>query len=239
MPLTVINNVLYFALRHFTPRWVACLSVGLARVLSYPADRVYPASNASGYSFPRPGVRSNSVYEATPSRSRDGPLAFLKGFAGYVQADAFGGYDGLYATGAVEVACWAHARRKWYDARDSDPRLAHEALARIRVLYDIEALAKELSTADRAELRRREATPVLTAFADWLATIRPAVLPKSPVGQAVTYAANQWAALNRYVEDGDLAIDNNVAERALRGVPVGRKNWLFWGSAGAGPRPRS
>jgi transposase len=170
------------------------------------------------------------VYDATPSRSRDGPQTFLRGFTGYVQADAFGGYDGLYATGAAEVACWAHVRRKWYDARDSDPRLAHAALARIRALYDIEDRAKTLTAADRAALRRREAVPVLIAFGDWLEAIRPGVLPRSPIGQALTYATNQWAALNVYVTDGDLAIDNNAAERALRGVAVGRKNWLFWGS---------
>lgn len=176
------------------------------------------------------GANPYTVYDATPSRSRDGPLAFLAGYRGYLQADAFGGYDGLYATGAAEVACWAHARRKWYDATDGDPRLAHEALARIRALYDIEGRAAELSAAGRADLRRRESAPVLAAFADWLAALRPVVLPKSPVGQAITYATNQWAALTRYVADGDLAIDNNAAERALRGVAVGRKNWLFWGS---------
>jgi transposase len=171
-----------------------------------------------------------TVYDATPSRSRDGPQTFLRGFTGYVQADAFGGYDGLYAAGAVEVACWAHARRKWYDARDSDPRTAHEALARIRAVYDVEDRAKTLTAADRAELRRRESVPVLASFGDWLEAIRPGVLPKSPIGQAITYATNQWAALSRYVADGDLAIDNNAAEPALRGVAIGRKNWLFWGS---------
>lgn len=180
------------------------------------------------------GVNPYTVYDATPSRSRDGPLAFLAGFRGYLQADAFGGYDGLYATGAVEVACWAHARRKWYDAEDSDPRLAHEALARIRALYDVEDRAKPLTPADRVELRRRESVPLLASFGDWLEATRPHALPKSPVGQAVTYATNQWAALNRYVTDGDLAIDNNAAERALRGVAVGRKNWLFWGSDAGG-----
>jgi hypothetical protein len=114
-----------------------------------------------------------TVYDATPSRSRDEPQTFLRGFTGYVQADAFGGCDGLYAAGAVEVACWAHARRKWYDARDSDPRTAHEALARIRAVYDVEDRAKALTAADRGELRRRESVPLLASFADWLEAIRP------------------------------------------------------------------
>jgi hypothetical protein len=171
-----------------------------------------------------------TVYDATPSRSRDGPQTFLAGYRGYLQADAFGGYDGLYATGATEVACWAHTRRKFHEARDSDSRLSLEALARIRVLYDVEDRAKPLASDDRVSLRRREAVPVLAAFGKWLEALRGEVLPKSPIGQAVGYALNQWKALNVYVADGDLAIDNNAAERALRGVAVGRKNWLFWGS---------
>ena len=170
------------------------------------------------------------VYDATPSRSRDGPQTFLKGFQGFVQADAFGGYDGLYATGATEVACWAHARRKFVEARDSDSRLSLEVLALIRRLYDVERTAKELDGENRLSLRQRESVPVLQTLGEWLRAKRESVLPKSPLGAAITYATNQWAALNVYVTDGDLAIDNNVAERALRGVAVGRKNWLFWGS---------
>lgn len=175
-----------------------------------------------------------TVYDATPSRSRDGPQTFLKGFTGYVQADAFGGYDGLYATGAVEVACWAHARRKFVEARDSDTRLSLEALAHIRRLYDVERVAKELDRDSRLALRQCESAPVLRAIKEWLDAKRPAALPKSPLGSAITYALNQWAALGRYIGDADLAIDNNAAERALRGVAVGRKNWLFWGSIGGG-----
>ncbi len=175
-----------------------------------------------------------TVYDATPSRSRDGPQTFLKGFKGHVQADAFGGYDGLYATGATEVACWAHARRKFVEARDSAPRLSLEAVAHIRRLYDVEREAKELDRAGRWSLRQRESVPVLRALGAWLDAKQTEVLPKSPLGQAITYARNQWAALNVYATDGDLAIDNNAAERALRGVAVGRKNWMFWGSDARG-----
>jgi hypothetical protein len=175
-----------------------------------------------------------TVYDATTSRSRDGPQAFLAGYAGFVQADAFGGYDGLYATGATEVACWAHARRKFVEARDSDARPSLEALALIRRLYDVERAAREYDSDSRLSLRQRESVPVLRALKGWLDAKRTTVLPKSPLGAAITYATNQWAALNVYVTDGDLAIDNNAAERALRGVAVGRKNWLFWGSAAGG-----
>jgi transposase len=174
------------------------------------------------------------VYDATPSRSRDGPQSFLKGYRGYVQADAFGGYDGLYATGAVEVACWAHARRKFVESRESDSQLSLEVLALIRRLYDAEGQAKRLSSGERLSLRQRESVPVLRVLGDWLRAKRVSVLPKSPLGTAITYALNQWEALNRYAEAGDLAIDNNAAERALRGVAVGRKNWLFWGSDAGG-----
>lgn len=99
-----------------------------------------------------------------------------------------------------------------------------EALARIRVLYDIEDRAKGMTCDDRLSLRRQEAVPVMSFFGTWLGSLRSEVLPMSPLGQAVTHA------LNRYAEDGDLTIDNNAAERALRGVAVGRKNWPFWGS---------
>ncbi|VTR91665.1 IS66 family element, transposase OS=Rhodopirellula europaea 6C GN=RE6C_02664 PE=4 SV=1: LZ_Tnp_IS66: zf-IS66: DDE_Tnp_IS66: DDE_Tnp_IS66_C [Gemmata massiliana] len=171
-----------------------------------------------------------TVYDATPSRSRDGPQSFLSKYQGYVQADAFGGYDGLFATGATEVACWAHARRKFVEAEPSDSRRSREALAHICRLYDVERRAKGLGSGNRLSLRQREAVPVLRAIQEWLDATRASVLPKSPLGAAITYATNQWTALNVYVTDGVLAIDNNAAERALRGVAVGRKNWLFWGS---------
>jgi transposase len=175
-----------------------------------------------------------TVYDATPSRSRDGPRAFLAKYQGYLQADAFGGYDGLFATGATEVACWAHTRRKFHEAVESDSRLSLEALAHIRRLYEVERRAKEIDSDTRLSLRQRESVPVLRAFKDWLDARRASALPKSPLGAAITYATNQWAALNVYTSDGDLAIDNNAAERALRGVAVGRKNWLFWGSDAGG-----
>src|SRR5579859_2282327 len=171
-----------------------------------------------------------TVYAATSSRSRDGPATFLQGFKGYLQADAFGGYDGLYAQGVTEVACWAHARRKFVEAEGTDAARAAEGVARIRALYDIETRARELPAAERAALRQREAAPLLQVFGDWLRRLQHEVLPKSVLGQAVTYVRNQWAALNVYVTNGDLAIDNNVAERALRGIAVGRKNWLFFAS---------
>jgi transposase len=176
-----------------------------------------------------------SVYDYTASRSRDGPEHFLKGFQGYLQADAFAGYDRLCAgPGVTEVACWAHARRKFYDARTTAPVLAHEALARIGQLYDVERRAKEWSAVDRGALRQRESVALLNSFGDWLVEQKLRVLPKSPGGQAISYALANWQALCRYPEDGELSIDNNLSERALRAQAVGRKNWLFVGSDNGG-----
>jgi transposase len=179
------------------------------------------------------------VYDFTASRERDGPATFLKDFAGYLQADAYSGYDGLYigSPSAIrEVACWAHARRKFYDARSSSPGNAGLILEAIRRLYDVEDRARELSVEARQALRARESVPILERLRGDLDRLRETVLPKSALGQALTYARNQWAALCRYTEDGRLTIDNNVAERRLRDQAIGRKNWLFLGNVDAGPR---
>jgi transposase len=181
----------------------------------------------------------HTVFDFTPDRSRDGPATFLEGYEGYLQADAYSAYDGIYAGGLVkEVACMAHARRKFYDARATDPARAFTALAFVRQLYQIEAKARELElpAEKRRSLRQEHAVPVLDGFALWMHEESPQVLPKSPLGEAFTYARLQWQALRRYTEDGDLAIDNNRAERALRTVAVGRKNWLFAGSDEGGRR---
>jgi len=172
-----------------------------------------------------------TVFDYTPSRSRDGPVAWLKDFEGYLQADAYSGYDCIYATGKVmEIACWAHARRKFYDARTSDAARAHHVLAMIRLLYDAERDAKELDADARLTLRQERSRPLLDQLHTWLLNKRDAVLPKSPIGGAIGYALNHYEALRRYITNGDLAIDNNTAERAIRPLVVGRKNYLFFGS---------
>ena len=180
-----------------------------------------------------------SVYDFTLSRSRDGPQSFLQGFRGYLHADAYGGYDAIYlgsGNKVVEVACWAHARRKFFDARNNYPREAHHVLEWIRQLYDIEDRARELSADARCTLRRAESEPVLDKLEACLAQLAQSVLPKTAFAKAVSYARNQWDALRRYTEDGRLTIDNNVSERTLRSQAIGRKNWLFLGSETAGPR---
>ena len=180
-----------------------------------------------------------SVYDFTESRSRDGPASFLRRFQGYLHADAYGGYDHIYLgsnEAILEVACWAHARRKFFDAKNSSPRDAHQILEWIRQLYHIEEQARELSTDARRELRIAAAEPVLDRIEAQLAELEKRALPKSALGKAVTYVRNQWRALRRYTADGRLSIDNNVSERTLRHQAIGRKNWLFLGSQQAGPR---
>jgi transposase len=185
------------------------------------------------------GQPASIVYAYTADRSRAGPQAFLGEFRGYLQADAYAGYDALYRTGrVVEVGCWAHARRHFWDAKASDPARGLPALAFIQQLYAVEAEAKAqaLDPGARRARRQEQALPILGRFKAWLDEQADRVLPKSPIGEAVGYARAQWTALTRYCEDGALAIDNNAAERALRRVVTGRKNWLFCGSDAGGHR---
>jgi transposase len=180
-----------------------------------------------------------SVYDFTMSRARDGPAAFLEDYRGFLQADAYGGYDGIFLGsdgGIVEVACWAHARRKFFDARTNAPREANQVLEWIRQLYDIEDRARDFPVVERQVLRQLESKPILDRIENYLDELSQRTLPKSGLGKAVTYARNQWAALRQYVSDGRLTIDNNVSERTLRLQAIGRKNWEFLGSAEAGPR---
>jgi len=181
--------------------------------------------------------REAIVYDYTPSRERDGPVAFLGDFSGYLQADAYAGYDGIYAGGnVIEVACWMHARRKFYEASETDTGLPFTALAFIRQLFDLERKAKAMSAQERQQFRKKHAIPVLAAFKQWLDEQSTIVLPQSPLAKAMGYCLRQWDALIRYTDDGELAMDNGEAERQLRPIAVGRKNWLFAGSDEGGRR---
>jgi transposase len=182
-----------------------------------------------------------NVFDFTLTRKRDGPQQFLAKYQGYLQADAFSGYDGLYLPQApggvariVEVACNAHARRKFYDARASDALRAHQALAYYGQLYELERAAKGYAEATLLQIRQDLEVPILDKFRAWLDKERADVLPKSPMAEAIGYALNNWTALIRYTEAGILAIDNNVAEREMKRIAIGRKNWLFFGSEQGG-----
>jgi hypothetical protein len=180
-----------------------------------------------------------AIYEFSLTREGKNPSRFLENFAGYLQADAFSGYDQVYSKGRViEVACMAHCRRYWWEAKETDSRRAHEAISYITRLYALETqFEKALLTGEALRAARQlHAVPILTAFETWLRNEQTRVLPKSPIGQAFTYTLNQWQALCRYTEDGALAIDNNLAERMVKLPAILRKNALFVGSEAGGHR---
>lgn len=180
-----------------------------------------------------PGI----VFDYTTTHARDGPASFLQEFQGYLQADAYGAYDGIY-TGSkgtiIEVGCWAHARNKFADAQTTDPERVLAAKAWVRKLYDVEDEAKLLSSEERLRLRQEKSVPLLGSFGAWLRMQKTDVLPKSPIATAINYVLNQWEALNRYTTNGDLHIDNNLSERTLKLIGMGRANWLFVGSDNGG-----
>jgi len=158
---------------------------------------------------------------------------------GYLQADAYGGYDGIYLGSGgkiVEVACWTHCRRYWWEARTTDSRRAHHALGYIGRLYQLEDQLRERTDNRRRDLRIEHALPILDEFRAWIDDQTGSVLPKSPIAQALTYTTNQWEALQRYTEDGRLSIDNNISERTVKIPAIGRKNWLFVASENGGRR---
>ncbi len=209
-------------------------------------DKGTPGKTVSGQMWAYVGDRDHPfhVFDFCRDHSAAGIDGFLKdkNYHGYLNADALNVYDHLFQSGAIiEVGCWVHCRRNFFEAQGSDPTRAHLVLARIRQLYEIETDARKiiadrkLSGSDtdtvRHELRQTRALLVVTALCQWLKEEQPKVLPKSPIGQAIAYALRHWQALTRYLDDGFLDIDNNVAELTLRHIAIGRKNWLFAGSA--------
>ena len=173
------------------------------------------------------------VYDYTGNRSREGPEEFLRGYKGYLQADAYAAYDAMFKNPKrylTEVACWAHSRRYFFEAQTSDLCRATVMLAYIQLLYEVEREARNATAEQRRELRQAKSRPILENIKNYLQTEKPKVLPKSPMGVAIDYTLSNWEALLRYTEDGDLEIDNNSAERSLRPIVVGRRNWLFYGS---------
>jgi len=178
-----------------------------------------------------------TLFHFTENRSRAGPQNILGEFEGFLQADAYGGYDALYATQRiVEVGCWSHARRYFDRAGKLHKKSsrAHEALGYIRKLFMIERDIKTLSHQQRFWIRRQRALPVLRAFKTWLDQQHIDVSTKTKFGIAVTYTLNQWEALVEYVNHGLLEISNDTAERAIRPIAVGRKNWMYFGSPRGG-----
>lgn len=181
-----------------------------------------------------------TLFDFTAHYSRAGPEGVLGSYTGYLQADALAQYEGLYGPGRVRhVCCWAHARRKFVEAQGSDAVRAEAALGFIGRLYAVEKDLATIAVTAANELLRQgrrhaRATPILDEFRGWLEEQGQQVLPRSPLGEAIRYALRNWEALGRYREQSYLSIDNNLSERTLRQVAIGRKNWLFCGSAEGG-----
>jgi transposase len=174
------------------------------------------------------------LYDYPPTRSGAGPAKFLEGYKGYLQADAYSVYDAFFKTerGMTEVGCMMHSRRYFFKALESDEQRMGPALHLIARLYAVEERAKALSLSgeERFAWRQRVSARLLGKLHPYLLEVQQEVLPKSPSGAAVRYALNQWEALTRFLEDGDLEIDNGGTERANRDIALGRNNWMFFGS---------
>jgi len=174
----------------------------------------------------------------TPDRKGIHPQTHLADYEGVLQADAYAGFNALYEDGTIqEAACWAHARRKFYDLHEARPSaLTTEALHRIGELYAIEAKIRGKPPHERQQVRKGEAKPLIDDLERWLRGMLEKLSRKSDTSAAIQYALNLWPALTRYCDDGQIEIDNSAAERALRGVAIGRRNYLFAGADTGGER---
>jgi hypothetical protein len=193
-----------------------------------------------------PGTAGHYVlFNYTQNRGRAGPEAWFRDahnqplfVSGSLQCDAYAGYNGLLdprgSWKMEHIGCWAHGRRKFHDARDSAPSQACHALGLMRQLYEIEASVRDAPAEARLEVRQRQAKPLVDQFFAWCKEQQSKALPKSGIGEALGYALNLEEPLRRYLDAGHLQIDNNACERSLRGIAIGRRNWLFTGSPAGG-----
>ena len=215
-----------------TSRWVQCDDTRV----KVEADREYHI----GYMWVYRGEEGDQAYDFDWKRNKASPTRMLGGYRGYLQADAAPAFDDVFAANPhiIEVGCWAHARRYFKDAELTAPSEAKQIVRWIGELYGLEKHAKEkaFDEAQRLELRQQQARPILKRIKARLDELHLQMLPKSPLGEAVTYARNQWTALERYTEHGALDIDNNGAERAIKPIVIGRKNWMHIGSEDAAKR---
>lgn len=200
------------------------------------ADGQMQTARLWGYGLPWAEV----VFDFRTDKSQEGPLEFLQGTAArFIQADGGSSYGPVFKKlDLLHIACMAHIRREIFEARADAPLAVDLVLAAIQKLYRIERQAKEmgLSLADRLELRQREAKPIFLEVGQLISTLRKDVLPKSPLGKALQYAENQWPAMARYLEVPEAELDNNSLEHSLRGVVLGRRNWLHVGQESGGEK---
>jgi transposase len=199
-----------------------------------PVKLLQPRRTAYAWLYLGDAANPYTLFDFTVGRGEEHPRAFLSGYSGFVHADGYAGYNPVHGSGARHLGCWAHVRRKFIESRTNNAAKASLALAYIRTLYAVEKEILDEKLAGDAVVSRRQARagPILRTFGEWLEVEQRTMLPKSPFGQAVSYARNQWPTLSRYLGDARFTIDNNVAERAVRPLAVGRKNWLFVGGDG-------
>lgn len=172
-------------------------------------------------------------YDYRENRSRAGPNRILKDYHGTIQTDGYSGYNEASKKEMIlSVACMAHIRRYFYEAKEGDQKRSNYILKRIRYLYLVERCCREqgLSTDDRHAMRKKHSRRVMEKIKQWLLKNRDEVLPKSGIGKAINYALGQWSRMENYLSDGRIEIDNNLVENAIRPIALGRKNYLFAGS---------
>lgn len=179
------------------------------------------------------------LFDYSPTRGGSAPLPILKDFKGYLQTDGYAVYEKFARSEAItHLACWAHARREFERALDNDKSRAEQALTWIQQLYGVERAIKEnqLEANQAKVLRLEKSLPIINTLGKWITLQIKLVLPKSQIGKAMAYAYARWDALSAYLYDGNLLIDNNLVENAIRPVALGRKNYLFAGSHDAAQR---
>ena len=183
------------------------------------------------------GDPSIVVFDYQPGRGGKYVAAFLRDWQGALMVDDFAGYDALFRGHVIELACLAHARRKFFDLHQANGSpVAAEALDRFAALYAIEATAKGKTVEERARRRKETSQPLLDALHLWLLSTRTKVAHGSALAKAIDYSLRRWPAIARYVTNGFYPIDNNPVENAIRPIAIGKKNWLFAGSEAAGQR---
>ncbi len=177
------------------------------------------------------------LFDFTASRAGEHPWRVLQPFGGTLGSDDYSGYFGLQAQGVTAALCWAHARRKLFEAHKfNGSEIAGQAGTLIAKLYEVEREARELQPEARWLLRQQRSRPIVDALHSWLTAQRQVLAKADITAKAIDYSLSHWRALTRYLDDGNVPIDNNAAENAVRPLCVGRKNWLFVGSQQAGER---
>ncbi len=214
--------------QHLLQQGVVCADETRVQVLDEPERAATAQSYMWVYRSSQFSQQPVVLYDYQPGRGHEHPAAFLKDYVGYLQCDGYQAYGSL--KGVTLSCCWAHARRKFNDALLAQPNKtgkARQALSCIQKLYAIEQQVKALPAEQRRQVRLEKAAPILAEFKTWLEESKAQLTPKSYVGDAVNYVLNRWEGLCRYLDSGELGIDNNVTERDIRPFTTGRKNWLF------------